>query len=386
MTTTHNKKVFLLIALLVLISFVPVCPAYSTNSQDVYPAKVKDISDRAYEPAVIELLDGAKESIVISMYIINVHETGPIRLLMKDLEEALERNVTVEIYLNTRFQSRPPDGVGSEEAFNVLREKGGKIYTITPSTLLHDKLIVVDKRYLIEGSANWSVSALKNNYESAVLIDCPQLAEERLIRLKRLTLEGQEPPKAERPDRPKKSGVLAKDSVVQLSSQLLSDLSLFSNMVTSQDARAMDAYLLLTAYTQEWKSNKFFLSLEKLAVDLSMPDTWSDTALRRQSIRTLKKLQDRYNLIEVNFAHGKDAWVVVKELSGNTFELRGEFFDPDFLLSMSQSAKFVLLIKALLKKEGTSIDSFTRKEIYERFGISKRTLRKGVREAVSYKL
>ena len=69
---------------------------------EFYPAKVKDISDRAYEPAIIQLLDNAKESIVMSLYIFNPPETGPVRLLMKDLEEALSRGVSVEIYINTK--------------------------------------------------------------------------------------------------------------------------------------------------------------------------------------------------------------------------------------------------------------------------------------------
>jgi len=62
--------------------------AYSQH--EFYPAKVKDISDRKYEPAVIELLDNAKESIVVSMYIMQAGEKGPVRLFMKDLEEALD--------------------------------------------------------------------------------------------------------------------------------------------------------------------------------------------------------------------------------------------------------------------------------------------------------
>lgn len=35
---------------------------------------------------------------------------------------------------------------------------------------LHDKLIIVDERYVVDGSTNWSISALRDNYESATLI------------------------------------------------------------------------------------------------------------------------------------------------------------------------------------------------------------------------
>ncbi len=55
------------------ISFLLISIAFSSASADdlkgdYYPAKVRDISDRAYEGAVIELLDNAKESIVMSMW------------------------------------------------------------------------------------------------------------------------------------------------------------------------------------------------------------------------------------------------------------------------------------------------------------------------------
>jgi len=46
---------------------------------------------------VIELLDNAKESIVISMYTINLDTTNnnPVKLLLNDLLEARQRGVDV---------------------------------------------------------------------------------------------------------------------------------------------------------------------------------------------------------------------------------------------------------------------------------------------------
>ena len=70
-------------------TFILAASVYSNDfGEGFHPAKVKDISDRKYEPAVIELLDNAKDSIVISMYILNP-STEPVKLLLKDLEEDL---------------------------------------------------------------------------------------------------------------------------------------------------------------------------------------------------------------------------------------------------------------------------------------------------------
>jgi len=50
------------------------------------------------------------------------------------------------------------------------------------------------------------------------------------------------------------------------------------------------------------------------------------------------------------------------------------------LLKEGGPAKFVLLIKTLLEEQGTSIDSFMRKDIYKRFHTTKDIFLKGLKE------
>ena len=85
-----------IIAIITAVSLIT-APAHSAG--DFLSARVKDISDRKYEGAVIELLDNAKESIVISMYTINLGTTNnnPVKLLLNDLFEARERGVSVTV-------------------------------------------------------------------------------------------------------------------------------------------------------------------------------------------------------------------------------------------------------------------------------------------------
>ncbi|MGB2879528.1 MAG: hypothetical protein WBD24_05070, partial [Candidatus Omnitrophota bacterium] len=96
MNPPKTRRISAVIALicLVLVALAPTITPVS--AAETHPAQVLDISDRAYEPAVISLIDNAKESIVISMYMIVPSEKGPMARLMKDLEEALERGVSVE--------------------------------------------------------------------------------------------------------------------------------------------------------------------------------------------------------------------------------------------------------------------------------------------------
>ena len=148
----HSILRFLTPALLsILLLFTPYASSSSPDPQisrdGFHPAMLKDISDRAYEPAVIALLSSAKDSIILSMYYITPQKQGPVRSLIRDLENALDRGVSVEIYMNTRFKPGQTTAVAAEEAFDILRKKGARIYAVTPVHLLHHKLIDVDYRH-----------------------------------------------------------------------------------------------------------------------------------------------------------------------------------------------------------------------------------------------
>jgi len=368
-----NRAFLKLLFLILLTSFI--IPALA-NATDFHDAKVADISDRRYEPAVIELLDSAEQSIIISMYILKP-STAPVALLVKDLTEALQRGVKVEIYLNTRFQSDSDFELGAH--LKTLQKSGAVLYLVSSHRLLHDKLIIVDERFVIEGSVNWSVSALKNNYESAVIIDSPELAKEKLTRMRNFLLageEGKEPDK--RPDRPVVKPELP--DILRIPRALVEEKEFLSRMLTTEDERAITAYLLLIAESARQDSDEFFLSLEDFARELRVPATWTDTDKRRQIIKTLKKLSSRYLLIKADFTHGKDAWIKLEKLPGGDFIVDSGIFAPDFLAGISSSGKAVLLIDALLEDQGSRMENFSQIDLCRRFYIQPRQFRKGLTE------
>lgn len=82
MPNNINKKLIFVMGFSSLFLFVSLLLAFAQDQPEFFPAKVKDISDRKYEPAVIELLDNARESIVISMYIIQTDGKSPVQLLI----------------------------------------------------------------------------------------------------------------------------------------------------------------------------------------------------------------------------------------------------------------------------------------------------------------
>ena len=125
-----------------------------------------------------------------------------------------------------------------------------------------------------------------------------------------------------------------------------------------------------------------------MALSLGLPGSWSYTALRRQVIRSLKRLQSRYDLINVKFLHGKDAYVVLKPvviaskvLSLSKDEAKQSHFtipadsiikagNPDLTLRL----KFLLLIEALLKSEGKDLSAAAKSDLTTRFNVNKSTI------------
>lgn len=359
---------FLTIIFIICLSlFLPFQLLYSQDS--FLPAQVQDISDRAYEPAVIKLLDGAKESIVLSMYNISLgaKKRNPIRFLLEDLLEARKRSVKVILYLNTRFRdiAEEPHNLIKNPFFKKLLDAGCAIHLMPPISRLHDKLIIVDGRYVVEGSTNWSLSALKENFESATLIDSPELAQIKLLRLKMLPLTF--PSLTKQPHRAVYLEELP-DSL-NLPKVLLLDRKYFPHMLTTHNNRCMDLYLLLLMHSQTLGKQDFFIDIEGMALSLGMPASWTDSSLRRQVIRSLKELSKHYHLIRVKFFHGKDAWVELIGLSDKDFTITSKLIKADSEKKLSMRLKFLLMVKALLKSQEEDIHTISKRELAKRFHV-----------------
>lgn len=78
------KKNIKFTILLIFISIFCIASLLLWAESEVSSAKVTDISDRKYEKAVIQILDNAKNSIVISMYSISLGKdtNNPVKFLM----------------------------------------------------------------------------------------------------------------------------------------------------------------------------------------------------------------------------------------------------------------------------------------------------------------
>ena len=299
---------------------------------------------------------------------------NPVKLLLNDLVEAEERGVEVRIYLNTKFPDVSYGELVGEDEFKMLQDAGCELYFIPPGRKLHDKVVVVDRRYVVEGSMNWSIVALKNNFESVTLIDSPELAEEKIARLERIyEIQKKKEETAKREREPLYVGGIIER--IEVKKALLEDETYFPMMLKRSDRRAMDLYFILLAYSAKLDKVKFFLRLEDVGLGLGLPVSWDDEALRRQVIRALRTLEDRYGLIEVEFYYASDAYITVLPVSGESFTIETSVVGS-YDKEIPQRVKFLLLIKALLEEEGKDLDLVPQKEIMRRFHITERTLEK----------
>lgn len=369
------------VCFLIILFFLAFVFSLLSAQESFLPAQVRDISDRAYEPAVIGLLDGAKESIVISMYNISLgaKERNPIAFLLQDLIEVRQRGAEITIYLNTNFREIDKEShqLINTTFFKKLKD-AGCVFHLLPSHLrLHDKLVIVDSRFVVEGSTNWSISALKSNRESATLIDSPELARIKLLRLKMLPLIIE-------PKEKEVHSALYLENLpdsIAIPKLFLLDGRYFSKMFTAQDSRSMDLYLLLLAHSQVVGKSSFFVELESMALSLNMPVSWLDFGLRRQVIRSLKRLRDNYGLVGVKFFHGKDAWVEFIDLPQETFSINSKLITNQ---KISYRLKFLLMIKSLLESQGEYLYSISKQELARRFHIHPWTVAEAFKELKQY--
>ena len=357
-----------------------------SSADDFLRARVKDISDRGYEQALIPLLDNARESIVISMYSISPGKEGvnnPVKLLLNDLLEARARGVKVKLYLNTRFRGNDKinNNVLENPAFKKLQDAGCKVSFLPYSRRLHDKLIIIDKRYVVEGSTNWSVSALRSNYESSTLIDSADLARIKLERIKNIML--QSAPRKEKSYSPSYiEGLPEKFSIPKA---LLLDKKHFPRMFTKHERSGMNVYILMLVHSQVTGKEEFSLSLEDMALSIGLPDSWSYMALREGVIEALKRLEERYNLIRVKFFYGRNAEIELLPVRGESFEVQTDIIIQPNNPRLTMRLKYLFMIKALLKDEGEDMSASSTRMLAKRFHIDRDSIAEALRTLPEYK-
>ena len=143
----------------------------------VQPGEVRLLTDRAYFPALHSLIEHAYGDIEVVMFLFKTTASprNQANLLAEDLIAARARGVTVSVLLEKsdydQELNRENTRVGAR-----LAQAGIHVRFDSPNTTTHAKAVVIDHRYCLVGSHNFTGAALEYNHEASLLVDSPSLA------------------------------------------------------------------------------------------------------------------------------------------------------------------------------------------------------------------
>jgi len=131
--------------------------------------KIVPVVDRQYFPNVLKLIQEAKKSISISMFV--VKSGMKVDTLIKELKNAANRGVKVKILVENRIES-------NQFIINSLNGiKNIEIKFDSSRKTTHNKIIIIDECITLIGSTNWTESSLGYANEANVIINDREIAE-----------------------------------------------------------------------------------------------------------------------------------------------------------------------------------------------------------------
>lgn len=358
------------------------------SANEPYQATVEDLSGNKYFPAVKEALKDAKSSIYMAMYFVGFNpnnKESQIYALVEELVSAHKRGVKLKVILDQGIDfSGGERGVRRWEReqrnaslFAYLKQQGIDVYYDSLSTITHAKAIVIDEETVIVGSTNWSESSLQKNWETSCLIRSKELAQQFLKYFSQISIDRD----FSDFDEERKSGV-------RLNPVFLKAPSLASRMLSAFDETGFDLYLFLLKNFDGNPEGKIGIDYKNITSSLGLDKRLSFVSSRDRLVRTLARLDERYQLIIrkkqapkpplvtlLNYPH-KQPYALPQE---------GYFFIPqeywlygwDKLLSMPEKFCFLLnLYKTDIMRN--PVWSSYMGDLTREFNISRSTLERGM--------
>lgn len=129
------------------------------DAQNIEFFLLPDINNRAFN-ALKQIIESANESINLAIFTF----THPI--LVDELINAQKRGIKVTVIID----SNSANGC-SNKAVKKLKRNGIRVLVNKGSELFHHKLLFVDQKILVNGSANWTKAAFEKNFDCFLIID-----------------------------------------------------------------------------------------------------------------------------------------------------------------------------------------------------------------------
>ncbi|MDI6851867.1 MAG: phospholipase D-like domain-containing protein [bacterium] len=145
-------------------------------------AKVKTVFDSSYYTVVSNLIDNAQREILICMFQFSYYSDKPesfSNMLVSKLIEKSRKGVKIKILLEGGESFLGKGFYESvKEIKGILKQPNIEIKTDKNQKTTHAKFVIVDSKYVLLGSTNWTYYGLQENNESNVLIESEKVAKE----------------------------------------------------------------------------------------------------------------------------------------------------------------------------------------------------------------
>lgn len=145
------------------------------------PGEIRLLTDGDYYPTLQGLIAQATSRIDLAMFLFKTTKSAKNRAsaLVRELIQASKRGVAVTVLLEK--SGYDPELSRENEKVGARLQKGGiRVRFDSPKVTTHAKVVVVDRRYSLIGSHNFTSSALSANHEVSLLVDNRELAGELL--------------------------------------------------------------------------------------------------------------------------------------------------------------------------------------------------------------
>ncbi len=133
---------------------------------------------RSFHSVVSEMIRSAEREIVMTVYIMSDISVA------ESLKRAIEKGVSVEIFVYSPQVTVKPEIL--ENLLKMKKEFNNLLIHSIEDKILHAKVIVVDGKRVLVGSANPTTGGMLKNYELGLLVNNGELAQNILLLLRRL--------------------------------------------------------------------------------------------------------------------------------------------------------------------------------------------------------
>lgn len=145
------------------------------------PGEVRLLTDRDYYPALETMIGQAASRIDLAMFLFKTTDSVGNRAagLLQALIKAHQRGVAVSVLLE-KSDYDPKLNRDNQQVAARLQREGIRVRFDSEKTTTHTKAVVIDRRYSLVGSHNFTASAMSHNHEASLLVDNQALANQLL--------------------------------------------------------------------------------------------------------------------------------------------------------------------------------------------------------------